>query len=268
MLYVVEVIYEEMCIGIVWCVKCKCLGIFGVCVLIQNKYNIDVVLYVFCQGFSWEEIEDFLIEFCYFGIDNVLVICGDDLGYIKFFGDGCSVNVYVCDLVQQISDMNGGDYFDDLLLNIDLMNFCVGVVGYFEKYFEVLNIDFDVCYVKVKVDVGVEYIVIQMFFDNVDYFDYVDCCCVVGIDVLIIFGFKILMFKKYLMLLLCVFLINILSVFLDEVEKVDLKQVVDVGVEWVLVQMKELMDCGVLSVYFYIMLSMQVIKWLMKQLFC
>ena len=77
-----EVVYEETPNGdFMMRIKRKRPGTLGICALIQNKYNVDAVPHVICQGFTKEETEDFLIELHYLNIDNVLAIRGDDSGF-------------------------------------------------------------------------------------------------------------------------------------------------------------------------------------------
>ena len=49
-----EVVYEETAAGIKRRVKRKRPGTLGVCALIQNKWQIDAVPHVLCQGFTRE----------------------------------------------------------------------------------------------------------------------------------------------------------------------------------------------------------------------
>ena len=149
-------VYEETPQGIQRRVKRKRPGTLGVCALIQNKYGIDAVPHVLCQGFTREETEDFLIELRYLGIDNVLAVRGDDSGYQKPLRDGRSANEFAGDLVRQIADMNRGRYLQADLLDAEPSSFCVGVGGYPEKHFEAPNLDTDVRRTKEKVDAGAE----------------------------------------------------------------------------------------------------------------
>src|SRR4030066_1158246 len=192
-----EVIYEETSKGIRKIVKRKRPGTLGICALIQNKYNIDAVPHILSNGFTREETEDFLIELNYLGIENVLAIRGDDMGYEKPLPEGRSRNVYASDLVKQIVNMNQGKYLEDSLLDARPTNFCVGVSGYPEKHFEAPNLKTDVKFVKEKVDAGADYVVTQMFYDNQYYFKFVDLCRQQGIKVPIIPGLKILTSKAH-----------------------------------------------------------------------
>ncbi len=193
-----EVVYEETATGIQRRVKRKRPGTLGVCALIQNKWQIDAVPHVLCQGFTREETEDFLIELRYLGIDNVLAVRGDDSAYQKPLRDGKTANEYAVDLVRQVQDMNRGRYLATDLLDAEPSDFCVGVSGYPEKHFEAPNLETDIRRTKEKIDAGGGYIVTQMFFDNRRYFDYVAKCRAAGIDAPIIPGIKILTGKAQL----------------------------------------------------------------------
>src|SRR5262245_8642931 len=193
-----QVSIEETAHGLERRVKLKRPGTLGVCALIQNKYNIDAVPHVLCQGFTREETEDFLIELKYLGIDNVLAVRGDDSGYQKPIQPGRSVNRFAEDLVRQIAAMNQGHYLEADLLDAEPTKVCVGVGGYPEKHFEAPNLETDVRYAKAKVDAGAEYVVTQMFFDNRRFFEYVAMCRAIGITVPIIPGLKILSSRSQL----------------------------------------------------------------------
>ncbi len=262
-----EVIYEETPQGAIQRrVKRKRPGTLGVCALIQNKYHIDAVPHILCQGFTREETEDFLIELKYLGIDNVLAVRGDDSAYQKPLQHGRSANRYAVDLVSQICAMNQGRYLEHDLLDAEPTTFCIGIGGYPEKHFEAPNLLADVRHLKEKVDAGAHYIVTQMFFDNEKYFRFVEACRHQGITVPIIPGLKILTSKKQLSSLPRNFYVDIPSDLSDAVLAATPEQVADVGIEWATRQVAELLDHGALSVHFYIMQSANAVKRVMGQL--
>ena len=261
-----EVIYEETAEGIQRRIKRKRPGTLGLCALIQNKYNLDAVPHVLCQGFTREETEDFLIELKYLGIDNVLAVRGDDSGYRKPLRDGRSANRYACDLVEQIVAMNEGRYLEDSLLDAEPTGFCIGIGGYPEKHFEAPNLESDVRWAKAKIDAGAEYIVTQMFFDNRHYFRYVEAFRAAGIEAPIIPGLKILTHPKQLTSIPRTFHVDVPPALADEVSAAKPERVRDVGVEWALEQARELLERGVPSVHFYVMLDAGAVGELMKRL--
>ncbi len=246
-----EVTYEETPTGVMKRVKRKRPGTLGLCALIQNKFYIDAVPHVLCEGFTKEETEDFLIELHYLGIDNVLAIRGDRVGLHKPL-NGRTVNDHASDLVSQIADMNKGVYLEDLL-DAAATEFCIGAAGYPEKHVEAPNLQTDVRWVKHKVDAGAEYIVTQMFFDNDHYVRFVAECRRQGVAVPIIPGLKILTTKRHLTSLPSSFHCDIPPALADEVVAADADQVTDVGVAWAIEQSRDLLDRGAPSLHFYVM---------------
>jgi len=260
-----EVIYEETPQGLQRRVKRKRPGTLGVCALLQNKYHVDAVPHILCQGFTREETEDFLIELKYLGIDNVLAVRGDDSGFQKPLQYGRSANQYACDLVSQIAAMNQGRYLEADLLDAEPADFCIGVGGYPEKHFEAPNLVLDVRRAKEKVDNGAHYIVTQMFFSNAHYFHFVALCREQGITVPIIPGLKILTSTKQLSTIPRTFYVEIPPELSDAV-LADPEHASDIGVEWALRQSEELLAGSAPALHFYVMQSAGAIKKLMARL--
>jgi methylenetetrahydrofolate reductase (NADPH) len=262
-----EVIYEETSGGHVEMrVKRKRPGTLGICALIQNKYNIDAVPHVLCEGFTREETEDFLIELHYLGIDNVLAIRGDDNGFRKPLKFGRSLNRFAVDLVSQIVKVNKGKYLEDGLLDADPMDFCVGISGYPEKHFEAPNLLTDIKYTKAKIEAGASYIVTQMFYDNKSFFNYLDLCRKEGITAPIIPGIKIITSKLQLTNIPKNFFIDIPAELAEEINSAKNEHVQEIGVNWALNQVEELLNANVPALHFYIMQNSKPINMLMKKL--
>jgi methylenetetrahydrofolate reductase (NADPH) len=260
-----EVIYEETDTGIRKKVKRKRPGTLGICALIQNKYNIDAVPHVLCQGFTREETEDFLIEIQYLGIDNVLAIRGDSKGYEKPLQHGRSVNTNTIDLVSQISAMNSGRYLEENLIDAKPSDFCIGIGGYPEKHFEAPNLKADIKHLKKKIEAGAGYVVTQMFYDNKAYFNFVETCREVGIEVPIIPGLKILTAKSNLSTLPRNFHVNIPETLADEVMDATPEHISEIGIDWAAKQVEELLNNKVPAIHFYIMQNSKPVNQLMKK---
>ena len=256
-----QVFYQETSDGIKRVIKRKRPGTLGLCALVQNKYNVDAVPHVLCQGFTREETEDFLIEIKYLGIDNVLAIKGDDNGYKKPVPADRSVNLFGIDLVPQNVAMNKGTYLEgEELVDAEPSTFCVGVAGYPEKHVEAPNHETDLRHTKAKVEAGGEYIVTQMFFNNDHYHDYVKRCRAIGIEVPIIPGVKVLTSKNHIRSLPRLFHCEIPAPLADEVEAAKPEHVLPIGVEWAKRQTEDLLSAGVPAVHFYVMQSSQPVS--------
>jgi methylenetetrahydrofolate reductase (NADPH) len=225
-------------------------GTMGICGVIQNKYGIDAVAHVLCQGFSKQETEDALIELNYLGIDNILALKGDNLNYNRAINDYESVNKYAVDLVQQVNAMQLGKFLDDT--EYPPMNFCVGVAAYPEKHFEAANMELNIEYLKQKIAAGAEYVITQMFFDNQKYFDFVAACRAAGITVPIIPGIKVLKFATQVNSIPRLFHLDLPSALVQQLLD-NPGNAAAIGVAWAKDQVRGLLKFGVPCVHFFLM---------------
>lgn len=243
-------------------------GTVGICAAIQNHYQIDTVPHIICGGFSKEETENALIDLHFLGIDNVLALQGDAIKSEGRFAPDPDGHRFASELLGQIVAMNQGKFLDEDLENASPTNFCVGVAGYPEKHFAAPNLKVDLKYLKLKVDMGAEYIVTQMFFDNQKYFEFVRLCREAGIHVPIIPGIKPITTKSQASILPTVFHIDLPEALADEVERCkDNAAAKQVGVEWAIQQSKELIKFGVPTLHFYSMGKSDPIYRIAKELF-
>lgn len=243
-------------------------GTVALCAAIQNHYKVDTVPHIICGGFTKDETENALIDLHFLGIENLLVLQGDGIKNEGRFTPDPNGHRYASELLQQVVALNQGKYLDDDLLNTAPTNFCVGVAGYPEKHFAAPNLKTDLKYLKHKVELGAEYIVTQMFFDNQKYFDFVDRCREAGINVPIIPGIKPITTKAQSSILPTTFYIDIPEELGDEIEKCkDNAAVKELGIQWAIKQSKELMKKGVPTLHFYSMGKSDPIYRIAKELF-
>lgn len=227
-------------------------GTVAIASAIQHKYGIPVVPHILCGGFTKSETEHVLIDLNFMEISNVLALRGDGLKTDHVFRPNADGHANASELVEQVVNLRSGQYLEPDLKNTAPLNFCIGVAGYPEKHFEAPNFDTDLHYLKQKVDAGADYIVTQMFFDNQVYYDFVDKCRAIGIDVPIIPGIKPINLTNQLTVLPKLFSINLpqdLATELAKCKNNDDAKVV--GTEWAIYQSKDLVAHHVPSLHIY-----------------
>jgi methylenetetrahydrofolate reductase (NADPH) len=193
-------------------------GTLGICAAIMQRFKTEAVPHVICGGFTKEETEDFLIDLHYLGIENALILRGDQEKGEDRFVPKPGGHAYANELVAQVHAMNQGILLHEETESLPT-NFCVGVAAYPEKHFEAASLDEDLRYLKQKVDAGADYIVTQMFFNNQHYFDFVAKCRAMDIQVPIIPGLKPLATARQLEILPEIFHLEIPEILVKEVKK-------------------------------------------------
>lgn len=248
-----EVVYQQIENGMFRCFsEIKRPGTVAIAAALKGRYGIPTVPHIICGGYSRQEIEDELIDLPYLGINDILVLRGDrQKGENKFTAatDGHS---HADGLCGQVNDFNIGKMTDGTETEPLAAPFTYGVAGYPEKHEEAMNPETDMAHLRQKVEMGAEYIVTQMFFDNQKYFEFVDRCRKAGITVPIIPGIKPLTTLTQATLLPKTFHIDMPEDLAKEMARCKSNDDVKaLGVEWGTAQAKELKAANVPSIHFY-----------------
>jgi methylenetetrahydrofolate reductase (NADPH) len=243
-------------------------GTVGICAAIMNKYKVEAIPHLICGGFSKEETENALIDLHFLGVKNVLALRGDAAANEKFFTAHPSGHRYAEDLVKQVIGLNNGNYLEEDIMEGVKTDFCIGVAGYPEKHFEAPNLDTDIYYLKRKVELGADYIVSQMFFNNAHYYNYINRCRENGVHVPIIPGLKPLTSKRQLTMIPSIFNVEVpVDLYTEMMKAKDAAACDKVGEEWLYEQCKDLLKNNAPVLHFYTLGKPQVVYNVLKRLF-
>ena len=227
-------------------------GTIAIAAAIQKKYDIPVVPHIVCSGNDREDLEYMLIDLQFLGISDLLVLRGDKAKEDATFmptGDGPA---HATELIEQINRFNDGFFADGSPIKVPGNRFRYGVACYPEKHEEAACLERDIQVLKQKVDLGAEYAVTQLFYDNQKYLSFVERARALGIEVPIIPGIKPLSRLNQLTVVPKTFHCDLPEPFYRELVKCKTdEEVKQVGIEWSVEQCRELMKHGVPSLHFY-----------------
>lgn len=144
-------------------------------VRIKQEAKLETMAHLTCVGATRDEISEVLQQLHDAGIENVLPLRGDppkgETNFLATVGGFSHANELV-----------------DFIRENDAWAFCLAGACYPEKHPEALDLDTDLVNLKRKVDAGIEVLITQMFFDNADYFAFVERAVQAGITLPIIAG--------------------------------------------------------------------------------
>jgi methylenetetrahydrofolate reductase (NADPH) len=205
---------------------------------IKRQYGIEAMAHFSLVGQSVDDLRRQLDEIAEAGIENVLALRGDPPG-----GE-----------TEWIAHPEGLHYSVELIEMIKRdYDFCVGAACFPEVHPDAASPEEDMKYLKAKVDAGASFLITQLFFDNKDYFAFVDNAREIGIDVPIIPG--IWPVTNYTQIKRIADLCK--SRFPERFEcelaerKDDLSAVTDLGVAYATLQCIELLSKGAPGIHFY-----------------
>lgn len=243
-------------------------GTVAISAAIQNRYGLIPVPHIICKGFSKEETEYALLDLNFLGINNLLVLRGDEKGMIPEQGDPALYNQHATDLQNQINLFNRGIGLENTEIQGIETPFSYGMACYPEKHEESPNMDSELRYLKQKVDNGADYLITQMFFDNRKFFAFEERCRRAGILVPIIPGLKPIAKKSHLTILPKTFRADIPEELASEIRNCkDDSEVCEVGIRWAIKQSRELLEHGCPGLHFYTMSASDSVKRIAEKIF-
>lgn len=227
-------------------------GTIAIAAAIQNKYNIPVQPHVICSGATIEDIEYELLDLQFLGINNLLLLRGDKAKEDSKFIATPGGHEHTTDLIKQVQQFNNGFFADGTPIKCPGQKFDFGVACYPEKHEEAPNLEMDMMYLKEKQDMGADYAVTQLFFDNKKYFEFVDKAKAMGITMPIIPGIKPFAKLSQLSIVPKTFHCDIPQELAKEAMKCKTdEEARQLGVEWTTQQCRELYDHGICNIHFY-----------------
>ncbi|MBP3567135.1 MAG: methylenetetrahydrofolate reductase [NAD(P)H] [Paraprevotella sp.] len=264
-----EFVYKELGDGIVQrSLIRRRPGTIAVSAAIKSRYDIHVVPHVLCSGFTREDTEYMLIDMQLLGIRDLLLLRGDKAKEDSMFTPTNGGYSHATELIDHVNRFNEGFFIDGSPIKNPGTHFHYGVACYPEKHEEAPNLESDLARLKQKADMGAEYAVTQLFYDNRKYFEFVNKAREMGIDIPIIPGIKPLTKLTQLTVIPKIFRCDIPQELASELQRCktdeDVKQV---GIEWAVAQCKELVAHGVPSLHFYTLSAVDSIKQIAQQIY-
>lgn len=140
---------------------------------LRHDFGLETMCHLTCVGHSKEELRHILEQLRDDGIENIMALRGDPPRGVDNWQphpDGFSHAIELVRLARSVAD------------------FGIGVAGFPEVHPEATSPEDDLRHLKAKVDAGADVIITQLFYDNTDYWRFVDNARRIGITVPIVPG--------------------------------------------------------------------------------
>ena len=242
-------------------------GTIAIAAAIQQRYHIPVQPHVICSGATVEDIEYELLDLQFLGIHDLLLLRGDKAKEDSRFTPTPGGHAHTTELIQQVQRFNDGFFADGTPIKNPGRKFDFGVACYPEKHEEAPNMEMDMQYLKQKQDLGAQYAVTQLFFDNEKYFKFVEQARQMGITIPIIPGIKPLAKLTQLTVVPKTFHCDIPEPLAREIVKCKTDEdACQLGIEWTTEQCRELYAHGVNNIHFYTVSAVDSVVEITKRL--
>lgn len=218
---------------------------------VKEVTQLPVASHLTCVGSTVDQLRSYLDAAIKLGTDYIVALRGDPPKGETVF--------------QQTE--GGFQYANELvgLIASEYPQLGVLVAGYPEVHQEAVNADTDLQNLKRKVDAGADIVVTQLFYNNEDYFKFVERCAAIGIDVPIVPGILPATNLAQIQRIASMCKARLPERFLSRLqENSDPDWQFKVGVEFAQEQVAELLKSNVPGVHFYVLNKSQATAEVLK----
>lgn len=208
---------------------------------LKRESEIEAMAHITCVGASRDELAALLDEIAAADIQNVLALRGDPPRGQDTFTPHPEGFRYASELVAFIRSRP------------ERWRFCLGAAAYPEGHVETRDLARDLVHVKTKVDAGADFLVTQLFFENVHYLRFAERARAAGISVPIIPGIMPFTNVEQIERFTAMCGANIPPALRAamEVRRADPDAARDLGVAYASLQCAELLRRGAPGIHFY-----------------
>ena len=205
---------------------------------IQREVGIEAMAHLTCVGATQSELAAVVDQISEAGVENVIALRGDPPQGATSFVPAAGGYAHASELVAFLKRRGG---------------FCIAGACYPEKHPEAPSPEADLAHLKQKVDAGAEFLISQLFFDNADYFAFVERARNAGIGVPIIPGIMPVTNVSQVKRFTAMCGACMPESLMQKLEPVagDNDAVGEIGVEHAVQQCRELLEKGAPGVHFY-----------------
>ncbi len=207
---------------------------------LKDEKGLEIIAYFACYGLGPDDIRAVLDDYQTLGVENVLAVRGD-VPHEGDFEPHPESLPHASDLVAFIKSQ---------------YDFCVGVAGYPEGHIDAPSPEKDLEFLKLKVDLGAEYIITNYTYDNKHFFDFVDRSRAIGIKVPILPGVMPIYSVKMMERLAALCGAEITSEIREGIAALpedDKEALLEFGIDLAVRQCAELIEGGVPGIHIYTM---------------
>lgn len=218
---------------------------------VKRMFQVPVASHLTCVGSTVPQLRDYLNRAADAGIDHIVALRGDPPKGVDEFVPVEGGLCYASELVG--------------LIRQEYPQFGVVVAGYPEKHLEAPSMEVDLENLKRKVDAGADAVITQLFYENFDFFRFRDRCERMGIRVPIIPGILPMTNLSQIRRISSMCGARLPEAFvwrLQENEDPDWQ--FQVGIDFAIVQVEQLVREGIAGVHFYVLNKSQAASHVMQ----